>query len=74
MEWEKCSAGKGFGAKIVPNTDAQMAQKPSQNRIQNWIQKRMRKGAPNGVFLGSVLVPFSGPKREEVVLEKVHLA
>ena len=42
--------------------------------VQKWIQKTIRKGCPNGVILASIFVPFSEPKREEVVFEKLHLA
>ena len=42
--------------------------------VLNWIQKTIRKGAKLLSILSFILVQFSGPKREEVVLEKVHVA
>ena len=46
-------------------------QKGDLEGVQKRGQKRERKGDRNGAILGSILVPFSGPNREEVVFEKV---
>ena len=46
-------------------------QKGDLEGVQKRGQKRERKRIENGAILGSILVPFSGPNREEVVFEKV---
>ena len=72
--YQKYRFGTSLAGNVPDFSGVVFGLKSSFLEVQNWIQKTMRKGIQNGFILGSVLVPFSGPKREEVVLEKVHLA